>query len=175
MSATESSMYALERNWEMVDEALAELDETTMANCINDQSNSISWLLWHMSRVVDRLIHMRFQETEQAWVKDGWHQKFNMAADPQEFGRGWSSDQVATWRPPSKDILVGYYEQMKSATRIYLTLLTAQDLERQLPFPTPPDMLSMGEAIGVLVFDNIVHGGQIAYLRGYYRGMGWYP
>ncbi len=92
-----------------------------------------------------------------------------------DFGRGWSSDQVAAWRPPAKDILVGYYERMKTATRLYLTRLTAQDLERQLPFPAPPDMLSMGEAIGVLVFDNVVHGGQIAYLRGYHRGMGWYP
>jgi len=25
-----------------------------------------------------------------------------------------------------------------------------------------------------VVFDNCVHGGQIAYLRGYYKGMGWF-
>jgi len=25
-----------------------------------------------------------------------------------------------------------------------------------------------------VVYDNYVHGGQIAYLRGYYKGMGWF-
>jgi hypothetical protein len=30
-----------------------------------------------------------------------------------------------------------------------------------------------GLLLGVLVWDNCAHGGQIAYLRGYYEGMGW--
>ena len=47
-------------------------------------------------------------------------------------------------------------------------------MEKQIAFPAPPNTLSIGEAIGVLVYDNVVHDGQIAYLRGYYRGMGWF-
>ena len=175
MSATETTMCALERNWGMVDSALKDMDETTMAGQPNDQSNSISWLLWHMTRVADNFVHIRFQEAPPLWVQDGWHEKFGMGSDPQDIGRGWSADQVAAWRPPAKDVLVGYYEAVKSAARAYLKPLAASDLERQVPFPAPPNMVSVGEALGVLVFDNIVHGGQIAYLRGFYQGMGWHP
>ena len=40
--------------------------------------------------------------------------------------------------------------------------------------PNPPGAQSVSEALGILVWDNIVHGGQVAYLRGYYQGMGWF-
>ena len=62
MSDTETTMSALERNWGMVDAAIADLDDSVMAARPNDQSNSISWLLWHMTRVADRFIHMRLQD-----------------------------------------------------------------------------------------------------------------
>ena len=38
----------------------------------------------------------------------------------------------------------------------------------------PSPAASIGSFLGVMVFDNCVHGGQIAYLRGYYQGMGWF-
>lgn len=174
MSATETAMSALERNWDMVDTALADADEATMASRPNDQSNSINWLLWHMTRVADRFIHSRFQDAPQLWIKDGWYDKFSMAPEPNDFGMGWSSDQVAAWQSPAGDVLVGYYEAVKTAARDYLRPLSAEDLEKQVPFPALPNTAAMGDVLGVLVFDNIVHGGQIAYLRGYYRGMGWY-
>jgi hypothetical protein len=34
--------------------------------------------------------------------------------------------------------------------------------------------MSMEEALAILLWDNIVHGGQVAYLRGYHQGMGWH-
>tara|TARA_B100000315_G_scaffold234683_1_gene248945 strand:- start:660 stop:1211 length:552 start_codon:yes stop_codon:yes gene_type:complete len=173
MSATETTLSALERNWHMVNSALAGLDEATMASRPNAQSNSISWLLWHMTRVADRFIHTRLTEAPQLWIENGWHDKFGMPADPHDFGMGWSLKQVAAWQPPSKDVLAGYFEAVNSATRDYLRPLSAPELERRIPFPAPPNMISVGDALGVLVWDNIVHGGQIAYLRGYYRGMGW--
>ena len=44
----------------------------------------------------------------------------------------------------------------------------------QAPSPAPPNTVSIADALGVLLNDNLSHGGQTAYLRGYYRGMGWY-
>ena len=174
MSVTETTRSALERNWQMVNTALEDVDGATMAACPNDQSNSISWLLWHMARVTDRFIHTRLQETPQLWIRDGWHEKFGMDPEPDDFGMGWSAEQVLAWNPPSKEVLLGYYHSANSATRDYLGPLSAPDLERQIPFPAPPTTVSVGDALGVLVWDNIVHGGQIAYLRGYYKGMGWH-
>ena len=44
MAATDSIMYSLERNWEMVEAAIADLDYDTMARLPNEQSNSVSWI-----------------------------------------------------------------------------------------------------------------------------------
>ena len=33
---------------------------------------------------------------------------------------------------------------------------------------------ALGTALGQLVLESVAHGGQIAYLRGFQRGMGWY-
>ncbi len=174
MSLTETTRSALERNWQMVNTALEDVDEVTMAACPNDQSNSIGWLLWHMARVTDRFIHGRLQEAPQLWVQDKWHKKFGMDPEPNEFGMGWSGEQVLAWKPPSKDVLLGYFNATNSAARDYLQPLSASDLAKEIPFPALPATVSVADALGVLVWDNIVHGGQIAYLRGYYKGMGWH-
>ena len=174
MSSTETALSALERNWGMVDKALEEMDDAAMRSRPNDQSNSMGWLLWHMTRVVDRFIHTRFQDVPQMWIKDGWHDKFGLDADPNTTGMGWSAEQVASWLVPTKSLLVEYYEAVKTAARDYIQPLSMSDLEREVPFPALPDKASVGTVLGVLVYDNIVHGGQIAYLKGYHKGMGWF-
>jgi len=174
MPDTETTVSALSRNWSMVDQCLTDLDDATMARQPNDQTNSISWLLWHMNRVVDRFVNERFQDKTQLWVSGGWHDRFEMAANPDDNGRGWSIEQVSAWQPPAKDIMVGYYEAVKSDALNFIKSLSPADMKRQVPFPAPPNTLPLADALGVLVFDNIVHGGQIAYIRGYHQGMGWY-
>ena len=62
---------------------------------------------------------------------------------------------------------------LKAAARERIQSLSVSDLERQITVPPRPTA-SLGSFLGVLVFDNCVHGGQIAYLRGYYKGMGWF-
>ena len=169
MSATETAMSALERNWGMVDRALEDVDDVILRSQPNGQSNSIGWLLWHMSRVVDRFIHTWCQDAPQLWVKDSWHEKFGLDADPDDTGQGWSEDQVAGWQLPAKNLLVGYYDVVKAAAREHIQPLSASDLERQMSWGA-----TIGLLLGVLVWDNCVHGGQVAYLRGYYKGMGWF-
>ena len=174
MSANITTVSALERNWEMVTSAVAEVDETTMAARPNDDSNSMSWLIWHMARVADRFIHFRLTDNPQIWTADAWHEKFNMAADTNDFGMGWSNEQAAAWQAPSKDVLMGYFDTVNAAVGSYLRSLSETDLAREIQWTAPMDTFSVGEALGILVWDNIVHGGQVAYLRGYYRGTGWH-
>lgn len=66
---------AHERNWEMIESALEGMDEDTMNRQPSEQCNSISWLLWHMSRVLDMVVHTRARDVPQLWVADGWHKK----------------------------------------------------------------------------------------------------
>ena len=169
MSAAETAMSALERNWGMVDRALEDVDDVILRSQPNGQSNSIGWLLWHMSRVVDRFVYTWCQNTPQLWLKDSWYEKFGLDADPDDTGQGWSEDQVAGWQLPAKNLLVDYYDVVKAAAREHIQPLSASDLKRQMSWGA-----TVGLLLGVLVFDNCVHGGQIAYLQGYYKGMGWF-
>ena len=173
MSATETAMSALERNWGMVDRALDDVDDAMLGGQPNDQSNSMGWLLWHMTRVVDRFVHTWCQDAPQLWIKDGWYNRFNLDDDLNNTGQGWTGEQVAAWQLPAKNVLVEYYDAVKAAAREQIQSLSTSDLERQLTIPPRPTA-SIGSFLGVLVFDNCVHGGQIAYLRGYYKGMGWF-
>ena len=174
MAVTDVISTSLERNWGMVDRALEGLDDAILARQPNDQSNSIAWLLWHMNRVVDRFVNDRFQSKPQIWIEAGWHQKFGMDDDPETTGMGWSEAQIAEWKPPGKDVLVGYFEAVKTSARAYLNGLDEEALAASINVPPANEPRLVSDMLGVLVFDNITHGGQIAYLRGYYQGMGWF-
>ena len=174
MTAAEGLLTALERNWEMVDVTLKDLDDATLARCPTEQCNSIAWLLWHMTRVVDTFIHTRLRAQPQLWIRDDWYAKFGMDADPDNRGVGWTAEQVRRWQPPAKDIQVGYYEALKPATRAYLTSLSYADLAVRRVIPPVPEPRTVAAALGQFTWDNVAHGGQIAYLRGLFQGMGWY-
>ena len=173
MSASETGLTALERNWGMVDRALEGLDDTVITARPNDDSNSIGWLLFHKTRIADRFVHGWCQNVPQLWIKDSWHIKFGLDDDPENTGGGWTKEQVAAWKVPAKEVLIGYYESVKTAARDYLGSMSMAEYERELTIPPRPTA-SIGALLGVLAFDNCVHGGQIAYLRGYYQGMGWF-
>lgn len=175
MSAAEGLLTALEWNWRMVDTTLEGLDEATMARQPHDRCNSMAWTLWHMNRVVDAFIHGRLQSATQLWIRDSWYQKFGMSADPDNRGVGWSADQVAAWRPPTKEVQLGYYEAAKHAARAYLSSLSEADLAVSRVIPPLPEPRTVAAALGQMTWDNVSHGGQISYVRGLFQGMGWYP
>ena len=77
------------RNWGMVDRAIDGLSDETLARQISDSDNSIGWLLFHMSRVVDVFMNARFQGKLQIWIEDGWCEKFGLSDDPETTGQGW--------------------------------------------------------------------------------------
>ena len=175
MAVTDGIVTALERNWDMVDRALEGMDFETLARRPNNSSNSIAWILWHMNRVYDTLINTWLTETPQLWVRDGWSDRYGMPNNPDDRGVGWTAEQVAAWQPPIPAVQLGYYAAVKGNIREYLASVTLEDLERLLVIPPLTEPRSVGAALGQRTWDNIAHGGQIAYLRGYYQGMGWYP
>jgi hypothetical protein len=135
------------------------MDEATMARRPNDHCNSIGWLLWHMNRVWDGLIHDWLTETTQIWVSQGWHQQYGMSDDPTERGLGWTAEQVGAWQPPSREVQLGYYEAIKTDIREYLASMTLEGLERLVVVPPRTDTQTVGTAMGQRTWDNITHGG----------------
>ena len=174
MLPAEGLLTALERNWVMVDTELEGLDDEILSRQPNSQCNSIAWTLWHMDRVLDTFVHTRLQDIPQFWVKDGWYEKHGMTDDPEERGVGWTIAQVTSWNPPTSSIQLGYYAAVKQAAREYISSLTQLQLEVSRVIAPVQEPRTVAAALGQVTWDNIAHGGQIAYLRGFFSGMGWY-
>ena len=174
MSATDSVVSTLQRNWDMVDAALDGLDHATIAHTPAQQCNSIAWILWHMSRVVDTFVNTRFRSEPQIWIADGWHQRFGMDDDPEDRGVGWTAERVASWQPPDRSVLIGYYQAVRAAANGYLSSVADAELQEMKVISPVPEPRTVANALGQMVWDAVAHGGQIAYLRGFYRGMGWH-
>ena len=172
LPVTEGDM--MERNWEMIDAALEGLDESAMARQPTDQCNSVAWILWHLTRVTDMFIHTRLRDLTQVWVSEGWHEKFRMPADEEDRGVGWSASDVAQWRAPAKEVQLAYYEAVKNHAREFLANITTEELEREIVINPVPEPRTVAVCMGQMVWDTVAHGGQIAYLRGFYRGRGWF-
>lgn len=127
-----------------------------------------------MNRVVDGFIHTRLQTQPQLGIRDGWHQRFGMRDDPDGRGVSWTSKQVEAWILPATEVQLGYYEAAKQAASAFLSTLSNADLETTRVIPPIPEPRTVAAAIGQMTWDNISHGGQIAYIRGLFTGMGWY-
>ena len=95
-----------------------------------------------------------------------------MTDNPEERGVGWTIDQVTSWSPPSSTIQLGYYASVKQAAREYISSLTQAQLEVSRVIPPVSEPRTVAAALGQVTWDNIAHGGQIAYLRGFFSGMG---
>ena len=174
MSGADSVMWALDRNWAMVEAALEGLDDETMSKQPAGHSNSIAWIFWHMNRVVDNFINSRLQSRAQLWVRDAWYLRFGM----EEAGStmGYSEDDLAQWTAPPRPAQMGYFEAVKADARKYIKSLSNEDLDRKVTFPPAAETRdhTIATGLGQLVWDNVAHGGQIAYLRGLFEGLGWH-
>jgi uncharacterized damage-inducible protein DinB len=96
-----------------------------------------------------------------------------MPANPQDIGAGHSLEQVMALQPTIA-ALQGYAAAVREKTLAVLKTLTPADLERELPAPTGGTR-KVGDFLGTLLIDHFHHSGQIAYLRGYLTGKGWFP
>ena len=87
-NTTDPISHCLQRNWDMIESALAGMDDDMLTRAPAAECNSAAWILWHLSRVMDMFIHYRLQDAEQLWTKDGWAEKFNVQPGHRGPGRG---------------------------------------------------------------------------------------
>ena len=158
-----------ERIEQVLKKALDGLTLDDLGSQPHPDSNSIGWLVWHLTRAQDRAISSIAGE-EQLWIKDGWYSRFNRAADPNESGFGHSSADVAAFKSPDVKTLLAYHHAVLERTKQHVSKLTTEELGRELGdarFPTVEARLV------AIISDNLQHTGQVAYLRGLLKGKGW--
>jgi len=137
-----------------------------------DDSNSIGWLAWHLTRQQDAQISSLMGE-EQLWVKDKWYTRFNRPTDPGDIGFGHTKEQVKGFISPDIRILLDYQKAVSGRSIVYFTTLSKLDLEKELNEPWFQPLPTIGVRIISVLEDSLLHAGQMSYIRGLIQGKGW--
>ena len=156
---------------ESLEEALNGLTADDLDRLPCPDCNSIGWLAWHTSRIQDEEMENLMVE-EQLWVKGGWHARFNRPPDPKDTGTGHTSEQVAAFRSPDVETFLAYHRAVSERTNSYLAALPASELGRELNEPWWQPVPTVGVRIVSVLADNLMHVGELSYVRGLLKGKG---
>ena len=129
-----------------------------------DGTNSIGWLVWHLTRVQDDHIADVMGE-DQLWTSGPWAERFRLAADVHNTGYGHRAADVARVQPDSADALLEYYDAVATRTIDYLSTLSEADLDRIVDTRWDPPV-TLGVRLVSVADDDIQHAGQACYVRG---------
>ena len=140
-----------------------ELNQQPKPDC-----NSIGWLTWHLTRAQDRMI-AGLMGAEQLWIKEDWHTKFDRPPDPGDWGFGHKPADLAAFKSPDSETLLAYNRAVLNRAKEYIGGLSEDDLDRAVDHPRFPTV----EAQIVGLIGNLQHAGQVAYVRGFLKGLGW--
>lgn len=160
---------SFERVAKGLEEALSGLSQSDLDEQPHSDCNSMGWLAWHLTRNQDAAIGWLTGQ-KQLWLEDGWHARFNRAANPGDTGFGQKSEDVAVFKSPDVGILLGYHRAMFERSKQYFDNLSAAELGRKLNNPVFP---TVGALLVTILSDSFQHLGQVAYIRGLLKGKGW--
>ncbi len=134
-------------------------------------TNTIGWLVWHLTRVQDDHVS-EIAGRPQAWTDEGWMQRFAFPFPPGDVGFGHTAEEVAQVRAPA-ELLVAYHDAVHEHTVTYLETVDAGELDRIIDRRWDPPV-PVGVRLVSVIADDLQHAGQAAYLRGLVQP-GWDP
>ena len=155
---------AFGRVQEQVHAAVADLTLDQLHERLGPDANPIAWLIWHLARVQDDHV-ADVAGTEQLWTAQGWAERFGTPYRTAAIGYGHSSEDVASLRVPSAELLTGYYDAVHEQTAAYLTGLKDDDFDRIVDTRWDPPV-TLGVRLVSVVSDTLQHVGQAAYVKG---------
>ncbi|MEU5291842.1 mycothiol transferase [Streptomyces umbrinus] len=135
---------------------------------IDDRTNSISWLVWHLTRVQDDHVADAFG-LKQVWLSQDWPDRFALGLPGRDTGYGHTPRQVAKVQVDSGDLLLGYYDAVHEQTLASLRDLRADDLDRIVDENWSPPV-TLGARLVSVLSDDLQHVGQAAFARGILEG-----
>ena len=107
MTSTDLLLDAFERIRDAVHPAVNGLSPDELAFRPDDESNSIAWLVWHLTRIQDDHV-AGLADSEQVWTAQGWAERFALPLDPSDTGYGHDPDMVAAVTADAVSLL-GYF------------------------------------------------------------------
>ena len=157
---------------EEVDRTLEGMTAEQLAFRPDENANSMAWLVWHLARVQDNQMS-EVAGREQAWIEDGWAEKFGMPPDPGNHGVGHTSKEVAGIKPDGR-LLRDYYAAVEQRTYEYLEGIDSEELDRVVDRSYSPPVTAGVRTVSVLSDVN-QHAGEASYVRGLIERRRWLP
>jgi uncharacterized damage-inducible protein DinB len=130
---------------------------------VGDRANSISWLIWHLTRIQDDHV-AGVAGTEQVWVAEGWAERFELPFGPLATGYGQDPHEAAAVDAGAV-LLLGYHEAVHHQTVAFIAGLNDADLDRIVDESWDPPV-TLGVRLVSVIEDDLQHLGQAAYIRG---------
>jgi hypothetical protein len=144
-------------------QSLAELPDEVAFYRPGPAANSISWLLWHLTRIQDDHV-ADAAGVRQRWSEGGWCSRMGLPFPPDATGYGQSSEEVGQVRVGAR-LLADYHADVHAMTCEYVMTLTAAELERIVDRRWDPPVTVAVRLVSVLG-DCLAHLGQADYARG---------
>ncbi len=152
-----------------VHSTLKRVTEDQLVYRADPESNTVAWLVWHLTRVQDDHIAEAFGR-EQVWTASGWVERFQLPFTPDETGYGQSAEEVGAVRASAEN-LAGYLDAVHARTVECLRGIDESDLERVVDDSYDPPVTLAVRLMSVLS-DDLQHAGQAAYVLGISRRAG---
>lgn len=164
MGSVELLTDAFGRIKETVHDVVGGLDADALAYRVDDEANSIAWLVWHLTRVQDDHI-ADIADREQVWTAGGWAERFGLSLPDEDTGYGHSSEDVAAVRVDDGKLLTGYHDAVYEQTVDYISGITDADLDVVIDESWDPPV-TLGVRLVSVIGDDMQHVGQAAFVRG---------
>jgi len=164
MTSAELLVDAFGRIRAVVHGAVEGLTPGQLAVRLDDDANSIAWLVWHLTRIQDDHIAAAAR-TDQVWASQGWVERLGLPFDLRDTGYAHRSEDVAAMTVDSGDLLVDYHDAVYEQTIRYVERVTDADLDRIVDEGWDPPV-TLGVRLVSVINDNTEHVGQAAFVRG---------
>jgi len=130
---------------------------------LDGESNSIAWLVWHLSRIADDHV-ADAASSPQVWTSSGWGQRWGLPLDVSDTGYGHTPQQVGAVTGDAQ-MLRGYFDAVHAMTLKFARSLTDSDLDRIVDERWDPPV-TLGVRLVSVVGHSFEQVGQAAYVRG---------
>jgi hypothetical protein len=130
---------------------------------LDAESNTIAWLVWHLTRIQDDHI-ADAASSEQVWIADGWAERFGLPFTPSATGYGQSAAEVDAVRVEAS-LLTGYFDAAYAQSTRFVDGLDDDDLDRIVDTRFDPPV-TLGVRLVSVLSDDLQHAGQAAFIRG---------
>ena len=163
MTSIDLLVDAFERVRDSVHPAVNGLTREELAFRPGPESNSIAWLVWHLTRIQDDHV-AGVDDGRQVWVTKGWADRFDLPLDPADTGYGHDAATVGLVVAEAP-LLLEYFEDVHARTRSFVGSLTEDELDRVVDTRWDPPVTLQVRLVSVIA-DDLQHAGQAAYVRG---------